>query len=134
MRIFFLLCMILFTSSREIAPKICINCRYFIQPANGMGNEYGRCSLFPISKKNHLVDGVFRDLEYYRCSTARGSSNLCGEDAKKYKKKYTRKTNKDTLDGDYDDDDRDEDNEEYDCYHDIIDKKKRKYIQTPFDC
>jgi hypothetical protein len=68
-----------------INQKICINCKYFISDnSNGI---FGKCSFFPTSegKVNLLVTGVNKD-EYYFCSTARDSNDMCGEEGKYYKK------------------------------------------------
>lgn len=78
-------------SVKVIKPKICINCKYFIQ---GNGNtEYGKCLLFPRKEREikFLVNGV-NDInkdDYTYCSIARDNySNMCGEEGKMYKKKY----------------------------------------------
>jgi len=147
MYVFSFLYMILFASSLKATPKFCVNCRYFIQPKDGIKNEYGSCSLFPIDDPKYLVDGIVRDKEYYKCFTARISERLCGEDAKKYKKKYKKRATRVELEYDesdeYDQDDQDnqdDDYEQYDeynkddeDYYEILDKDKEKYIWRPYD-
>ena len=68
-----------------INTKICINCKYFI--SDNRNGIFGKCSFFPTSegKVNLLVTGVNKD-EYYFCSTARDSNDMCGEEGKYYKK------------------------------------------------
>jgi hypothetical protein len=69
----------------QINTKICINCKYFI--SDNRNGIFGKCSFFPTSegKLNLLVTGVNKD-EYYYCSTARDSNDMCGEEGKYYKK------------------------------------------------
>ena len=75
---------------KKIQPKFCVNCKYFMP--SGTGNEYGKCIMFPMfptgtSNPKFLVTGNPVTIDnYYYCSTARSSSDLCGELAKKYKK------------------------------------------------
>jgi hypothetical protein len=73
-------------SSKQIKPKLCIQCKHFI-PDKGNG-EFGKCSFFPRAecKINYLVNGENKG-EYYYCSTARSSNNMCSEEGKYYKKK-----------------------------------------------
>jgi hypothetical protein len=75
-------------SFKEIKPKICINCKYFITDYGT--DEYGKCSLFPIINNNFdfLVNGIDRksEVEYSYCCVARGSDSMCGEEGKFYKK------------------------------------------------
>lgn len=79
-------------SFKQVKPKLCINCKYFI-PYND-NQRFGRCSFFPKKegKINYLVTGI-NENEYYFCSTVRDESSMCGEDGKNYKKK-TIKNNK----------------------------------------
>jgi hypothetical protein len=80
-------------SLKDIKPKLCINCKYFI-PDNDSG-KFGKCFLCPTSKgkTNFLVNGIINIDDYYSCSTARdeyvfcGDNSLCGKEAKYYKKK-----------------------------------------------
>ena len=86
-----LLCISLFSivSSLDIKPKFCKNCKYFIP---GIEDKYGICSMFPKKDKNYyLVTGVYDPVDYsnyYYCVTARSNEDLCGLNAKKYKRKY----------------------------------------------
>ena len=83
-------------SFKEIRPKLCINCKYFITDNNT--GEYGKCSLFPIETfKIHdfLVNGISKDheKEYFYCSTARSMNDKCGIEGKFHKRKYIKKRN-----------------------------------------
>ena len=82
-------------SFKEIKPKLCINCKYFITDYNK--DIFGKCSLFPIKEEaiNHLINGIQKEeeKEYYYCSTSRRSDNMCGIEGKMYKKKYVKKIN-----------------------------------------
>ena len=97
MYLFLLLCMFLSVSSIDqlhLKPKFCVNCKYFIETTY-LNRDNGKCSLFPNESKDYLVSGVKKPENYYYCSTARSWDNMCGPDAKKYKKKYkTKKTKK----------------------------------------
>ena len=77
-------------SLKEMKPKLCINCKYFITD-NDTG-LFGKCSLFPEehAKFESLVNGVNEE-KYSFCSVARRWKHLCGEEGKMYKKKYTKK-------------------------------------------
>jgi len=44
--------------------------------------------MFSLDNSKFLVSGNNNDRDFYFCSTARGSNNLCGENATKYVKKY----------------------------------------------
>ena len=78
---------------KEIKPKLCINCKYFITDNNT--DKYGKCTLFPIEqeKRYFLVNGdiVENKNEYQYCAIAREMENKCGKEGKMYKKKYTKK-------------------------------------------
>ena len=78
---------------KEIKPKLCINCKYFITDNNT--GKYGRCILFPIEqeKRYFLVNGdiVENKNDYQFCAIAREMENKCGKEGKMYKKKYTKK-------------------------------------------
>jgi hypothetical protein len=80
-------------SFKEIKPKLCLNCKYFITDNNT--GQYGRCLLFPKGEDNRyrLVNGniIENKNEYNYCVTAREVENMCGLEGKKYKKKYTKK-------------------------------------------
>ena len=92
MHLFTLLCMymVLLTNSLKVTPKLCINCKYFIQPKNAR-DEFGKCAKLPFESSKFLVDGIVRDDDFYSCYTARSMDRLCGKNAKEYRKKYTRK-------------------------------------------
>ena len=77
-------------SFKEIKPKLCINCKYFITD-NDTG-KFGKCSLFPTKENDHfmLVNGI-HNIEYHYCSVVRGVEGMCGTEGKMYKKKYTKK-------------------------------------------
>lgn len=74
-------------SIKEIIPKLCINCKYFITD-NGTG-LYGKCALFTKkqAKIDFLVNGISID-QYHYCSIARERNDMCGEEGKLYKKNY----------------------------------------------
>ena len=63
--------------------KLCINCKHFI--TDNKENIFGKCKMFPQieNKLNYLINGIKKD-GYSYCSTARGFSNMCGEDAKMF--------------------------------------------------
>jgi hypothetical protein len=98
MKYFFAILSILFLpilSFKEMKPKLCINCKYFITD-NGNG-KYGKCLLFPRKENviNHLVNGFHKEnIDYNYCSPSRQFEHLCGPEGKLYKKKYTKKDNK----------------------------------------
>jgi len=75
-----------FLSVKVTKPKLCINCKHFV--TDNKTGEFGKCSLFPRKegKLNFLVSGVNKD-EYMYCTTARESTDMCGEEGKMYKKK-----------------------------------------------
>lgn len=85
------LCMFLLADS--IKPKLCINCKYFVNPPAGI-NEYARCSLFLVNSPKFLIDGVHRNQDYRHCYNAREFDDLCGKNATKFKKKYILKKTK----------------------------------------
>lgn len=74
-------------SVKVIKPKLCINCKYFIQDHDN--TEYGKCFLFPRKegKIKFLVNGINKELYTY-CSIARDYNDMCGEEGIMYKKKY----------------------------------------------
>uniref|UniRef100_A0A6C0ICT3 Uncharacterized protein n=1 Tax=viral metagenome TaxID=1070528 RepID=A0A6C0ICT3_9ZZZZ len=84
------------SSFKEIKPKLCINCKYFITDND---NRFGKCSLFIKDNSNsnyELVNGIRQDedIEYHYCSTSRGIADMCGIEGKMYKKnskKYTKR-------------------------------------------
>ena len=80
-------------SFKEIKPKLCINCKYFITDNNT--GKFGKCSLFPKQTKDifRLVNGIQENkiVEYQYCSVARELENMCSQEGKMYKKKYIKK-------------------------------------------
>jgi hypothetical protein len=68
-------------SFEPIKPRLCINCKHFKKTLFD-DNKYGKCDLFPREIKNvdYLVDGSSNKprMDYYYCSTARDSKDLCG--------------------------------------------------------
>ncbi len=86
-------------SLKEITPKLCVNCKFFINTLPGneygsintlAGNEYGRCSLFkkPGMDIDYLVPG--KD-DFLFCLTARSFYDMCGNEGKKYINKLDNK-------------------------------------------
>ena len=73
-------------SWKKNTPKLCLNCKFFINDL--MGNQYGKCSFFPteLSDAKFLVTGI-KTTDYYYCSTARQYENMCGKEGNKYKNK-----------------------------------------------
>ena len=78
---------------KEIKPKFCINCKYFITDNNT--GKYGRCMLFPIEgeKRYTLVNGNITENqnEYHYCVLARQIENKCGSQGRMYKTKYSKR-------------------------------------------
>jgi hypothetical protein len=81
-------------SLKEIKPKLCVNCRYFITD-NGSG-KFGKCLLFPRKENDNymLVNGIPDFIDYNYCSSSRELEYRCGKEGKMYKKKYTKCINK----------------------------------------
>jgi len=79
-------------SLRQIKPKLCVDCKYFV--TDNKDGKFAKCSLFPTKggRVNYLVTGINEE-EYYYCSTARDSTNMCDLEGKMYKKKYVKKVN-----------------------------------------
>ena len=76
---------------KQMKPKLCIHCKYFI-PSNASGiDKFGKCALFKTEegKIDYLVTGE-TEQKYYYCSTSRDSNDMCGEEGKYYKKKIVR--------------------------------------------
>lgn len=87
--IFGILCTIIISvfSLNNLKPNICVNCKFFMKSFN-IGNQYGKCSMFPVKKTDiDLVTGIKKDDMYQFCSIARSRDHLCGEDGKKYVEK-----------------------------------------------
>jgi len=75
-------------SVKQIKPKLCINCKYFIPDTLTDAGTFSKCSFFPKNEgKINLVNGIINTYGNYYCSTARGSHDMCGEEGKYYKKK-----------------------------------------------
>ena len=70
-------------------PKLCINCKHFLDV--GVQPVFGKCALFPNINGDHLVIGVKNNEGYYRCSTARTTEVMCGEEGKYFVKKRNKK-------------------------------------------
>lgn len=85
MRSIIILCMILLSGSLKLTPKICVNCKHFINDEYS-GPEYGKCREFPLDSVKYLIDGVVRNDEYMYCSNVRNQEHLCGKSGKKYSK------------------------------------------------
>ena len=79
-------------SYKEIKPKLCINCKYFI--AHNNDNKFGKCSLFQKEENNiyKLIDGTSLPNAYHYCSVTRGNEDMCGKEGKMYKRKYVKKS------------------------------------------
>ena len=75
-------------SLKEITPKLCVNCKFFISLEGR--NEYGRCSLFKKQGMDidYLVPG--KD-DFLYCLTARSYEDMCGKEGKKYVNKLDNK-------------------------------------------
>lgn len=78
-------------------PKLCINCKYFIN--NGVTDEYGKCSFFLKERLksqdyDFLVNGIIKDQpkDYMYCSLVRSDENKCGIEGKMHKRKYNKKS------------------------------------------
>ena len=82
-------------SLKEIKPKLCINCKYFIEDKeSGKFGKFNKCSLFPkdsIDNIYNLVYGAEVNEGYFYCATARSRESMCGKEGKMYKKKYVKK-------------------------------------------
>ena len=85
--IFTILSIVILTNSLKMNEKFCVNCKHFI-PSIDLIDKYGKCSMFSMDNSKFLVSGNNNDRDFYYCSTARGSNNLCGKNATKYVKKY----------------------------------------------
>ena len=71
----------------KLNEKFCVNCKYFIPNIDSI-DKYGKCSMFSLGDSKFLFSGNNNDRDFYYCSSARGSNNLCGKNATKYVKKY----------------------------------------------
>jgi len=80
-------------SFKEIKPKLCINCKYFLTDKDS--GKFGKCLLFPRKENDiyNLVNGIHIDnIEYNYCSVARELEHMCGKEGKMYKRKYNKKS------------------------------------------
>lgn len=87
--IFVIICSIIAPvfSLNEIKPNLCVNCKFFMNSFI-VGNQYGKCSLFPKTETDiDLVTGIKKDSKYQFCSIARNYDDMCGKEGKKYTKK-----------------------------------------------
>ena len=87
--IFVIICSIIVPvfSLNEIKPNLCVNCRFFTKSFI-LGNQYGRCCLFPKTEMDiDLVTGIKKEPQYQFCSIARHYDDMCGKEGKKYIKK-----------------------------------------------
>jgi hypothetical protein len=79
-------------SFKEMKPKLCINCKYFI--TDNKTGKFGKCSLFPKKENDifNLVNGIHKDnIEYDYCGVSRDIESMCGREGKMYKKKYIKR-------------------------------------------
>jgi hypothetical protein len=90
----------LITLGNSIKPKFCVNCKYFLSGVNNQ--KYGKCLLFTKfddsdSNSNYYLVTGDKDLapSYYDyCCNARTEKEMCGNEAKFYKRKVNYKNNK----------------------------------------
>lgn len=84
-------------SFKEIKPKICINCRHFINDDISDSGKFGKCSLFPLKNDNYnklfLVNGIKEKeiIDYQFCLVARKHDEMCGIKGTMHKRKYNKK-------------------------------------------
>ena len=75
-------------SFKEMKPKLCINCKYFITDNNT--DKFGKCSLFTKKENNiyNLVNGINNkdNIKYNYCAVSRDTEDMCGKEGKMYKK------------------------------------------------
>lgn len=83
-------------SFKEIKPKHCFNCKYFISNTDEV--KFGKCSAFPKKTDNQyfLVTGTEEDkiIDYSYCSVARNNDRMCGNEGIMHKRKYIKKGGK----------------------------------------
>ena len=68
---------------------LCINCKHFKKDFLS-DDKFGKCSLFKkeITNYDYLVDGYSKQIkDYYYCSTARQSEDMCGKKGILFEKK-----------------------------------------------
>jgi hypothetical protein len=69
--------------------KLCIHCKHFTKDFCN-SNAFGKCKSFPkeTDSNYYLVDGKTKPgTDYYYCSTARGSDDMCGKEGYFFQKK-----------------------------------------------
>lgn len=81
----------IFSIKQSTPPKICANCKHYKQAI--VDDTYSKCALFKLQEYDvdYLVTGIKND-DFYYCSTARQSSEMCGKEGKFYKAKRTPKS------------------------------------------
>jgi len=84
MYLFTILYMFILTNSMKINEKFCINCKHVIK--YNSDPKYSKCSLFPLISSSYLITGNRTGDDFLYCSTVRGQSDMCGKNAKKYKR------------------------------------------------
>jgi hypothetical protein len=79
------------SSFKEMKPKFCVDCKYFITDNNS--DKFGKCSLSPTRENDMywLVNGIHYIEDYQYCSRVRSRQGMCGTEGKMYKKKYIKK-------------------------------------------
>lgn len=60
--------------------KFCVNCMHYVAPKCRTPDDahLGKCALFEKAEEVYMVTGV---KELYFCTTARGTTKMCGPDA-----------------------------------------------------
>lgn len=90
--IFIIFCSIILPTflANQIAPKLCIDCKFYRNRNFLVGSEFGKCSLFPKEEDNDnfLVNGNKNksSKDYRYCSVLRKYDHLCGEKGKYFEK------------------------------------------------
>ena len=71
-------------SLKEVKPKLCINCKYYLKNIVDGRSEYGKCDF------EFLVNGIRiqKPIEYHYCSTAREFTDMCDKEGKMHVRKY----------------------------------------------
>lgn len=86
------------SSLKETKPKLCINCKYFIEDSKfGKFGQFNKCALFPKDTKSNIYNLVYgieynEYNEHFYCATTRSRESMCGEEGKMFKRKYTKRT------------------------------------------
>ena len=74
--------------------KLCMNCKHFKRDVF-TPSRFAKCKKFLVIDNNvdHLIDGKRKEKpeNMYYCSTARSSSNMCGEEGTSYEPKRVSK-------------------------------------------